>query len=223
MSYQIMGLGVYRQNVGAWSTQDYTFGNQSGAFEKIGCTPTAITNILVWVANGLGLTAPDPSNTNKKDSVFWNVFDQTKFKDLSYQNNKLESGLLWRVKIDLFKSPIEQSSESGGRLKERIKQSIRAKKPVLLGIRGNNAPRHSIVAAGIDKNDEIWVVDPWTAVNELDNNPNNDYPKNPQASFAPLSLINSALGGYHQFDMAFEASRDPHPVPNPQPGPRRPA
>jgi Peptidase_C39 like family len=213
MKYQIIGLGCYRQRAGGWENENYSFGNQAGNFDHLGCTPTSITNILVWTIRGVGGTIPTPSNTNHKDSVFWDAFGKTTFKDLSYQNYKIESGWFNRVGIGLFKSPISQNSGSGQRLMGRIRESIKSGKPVLLGIRGNSNPRHSVVAAGVDSSDNIWVIDPWTTNSILDNDPTNNDPKNIYASFAPLSVIDDKVGDvghpYNQFDMAYEASRHP--------------
>ncbi len=216
MKNQVIGLGTYRQNVGAWQGNHYTFGgnyprNPENEFNHLGCTPTSITNILVWTARKLNETPPTPSNTNQKDSLFWHFFEKTTFRDLTGHNNKLEGDLFNRVKIELLKTPIAQNSAAGKQLKERIKTSIRNRKPVLLGIRGNGNPRHSVVAAGIDDSDNIMVIDPWTTISIIDDDPKNDNPNNPVASFAEIGRIDIKVGSknkpYNEFDMAFEATR----------------
>jgi hypothetical protein len=211
MGRQVIGLGTFRQKAGGWENENYTFGNVSGTFDHLGCTPTSITNILVWTARRLHEVPPTPSNTNRKDSIFWKFFGKTTFTDLTGNNNQLKGDLFNRVRIDLLKTPIEQNSAAGKDLKNSIKISIGRGKPVLLGIRGNNNPRHSIVAAGIDDYGNILVIDPWTTITQLDDNPNNDDDRNTVASYAPVGVINVKVGSenkpYNKFDMAYEATR----------------
>lgn len=225
ITYQINGLGYYRQRVGGWENEPYLFGNQSGDFDHLGCTPTSITNILKWSVIGTKLKAPTPSDTNNKNNIFWDAFFQTGFKDLSNQGNKLENK--WygsKIRIQLCKPPISAKTQAGKSILVAVKQSIRHGFPVLLGISGNGNPRHSIVAAALDTDGNIFVIDPWTTGNLLNKDPSDDNPKDPIASFAPLEQIMVVVGDYGKpydsFDMAYQAYRiPPSPVPQPSPGP----
>ena len=250
MSVVVKGVGRYRQRKGGpWVTETYNFGfwGSDKSFEFAGCTPTSITNILVWtrhnVPHGSTPKTPEatPSDTNNKTDTFWHWFGRTRFRDLTKFGKTLGTRRFpgYSVKIELIdpSSSIERASPDGKRLIDDIKASIDKGKPVLLGVRGGGShTRHSIVAAGYDDKGELLVVDPWTNDSIVNNDPRDNDPEIKVAAFARLDRIMKVVGsldedamgnlvgpGYTHFDMAFEATYLPNSyleTPSPEPGPR---
>jgi Peptidase_C39 like family len=162
---QIQGLSVYRQDDTRWADKPYQFNSIFGISRPIdsdparnvvghvGCTITALTNILNWSDPGSNLT---PQDANLNRPKFTNAYARTHFTDLT--GKKPESN------ISSIKPPIGRASAEGIKLESSIKQAIRRGHPVLLGFRGGNGgtyPRHTVVAAGLNDKGQIMVVDNW--------------------------------------------------------------
>lgn len=220
---QVVGVGTYRQYVGDWAGDNYSFGYRSSKakFGALGCTPTSITNILNWtmrVPISDAPPAPTPADTNFKRPNFWFAFERTVFKDLTESGIVLGTKYILTTKcveVQRMSNPIERKTWAGEQLLTSIRSSIRRDHPVLIGLCGGPShTRHSVVGVGIDENNRIMVIDPWTTNNMLnaDKSDNNDH--DPKAAFADLDLIMREVGaqppkkgGYTHLDMAFEASR----------------
>lgn len=187
---QVMGLSMYRQNDPAWASEPYRydqvlgFSRSKGQLGKLGCSITSVTNILNWSMNGRSSGSITPSDTNNSRNNYASAMRQTGWRDLSGQGKDL---------LRPF-TPIAKDSASGRALEDEIRRSIQAGKPVLVGVvREGGAWRHSMVAAGVDAQGRVLVVDPWQ----------ND------GGRASYWTLDEAMAFYRapKFDMAMEARR----------------
>jgi hypothetical protein len=69
-------------NIPLFRTDKTTLGSE-------GCTITALTNVLGYVADKKGLQAPQVTDTNNRNDAFFRTFDQARFTDLTGNNSKL--------------------------------------------------------------------------------------------------------------------------------------
>jgi hypothetical protein len=195
---QIQGLSVHRQNDPRWNDDPYKFNSIFGYSRPIesdpanntlghlGCTITALTNILNWADPGANVT-PQDANTNANN--FTNAYARTRFRDLTGGNPKSN--------ISPISTPINRGTAEGNALETKIRQSLQNGHPVLLGIRGGDNgsyPRHTITAAGINGDGKIMVIDPW------------QQGTNGAARYTTLDQAMSYHGKATGFDMAQEAS-----------------
>lgn len=188
---QVFGLSMHSQRSAAWANERYRYDSilgvarSSGTFGDIGCSVTSLTNILNWSMNGRGDDRITPSDSNNHRNNYAAAMRQTGWRDLSGRGTDL---------LDTF-TPIERSSTAGRALEEELRRSIRAGRPVLVGVRREDGSwRHSMVAAGVDARGRVLVVDPWQ----------ND--GSGRAQYWPLEDA-MKLYGASRFDMAMEARR----------------
>lgn len=188
---QVMGLSMYRQNDGEWAKEPYRYDQVLGLSRstnklgKIGCSITSLTNILNWSVSGRGSGTITPSDTNNQRNNYASAMRQTGWRDLSGQGKDLLRPL----------EPIAQDSAAGRALEDNIRSSIRAGRPVLVGIaKEDSSWRHSMVAAGVDAQGRVLVVDPW---------------QNDGSGRASYWTLDAAMKHYRatRFDMAMEARR----------------
>jgi hypothetical protein len=173
----IASKAVDIKSVGNQSQTDPSYVNEPYRFANIplvrtdkttlgseGCTITALTNVLGYVADKKGLQAPRVTDTNNRNDTFFKTFDQAKFTDLTGSNNKLGRRFEFtnsieglnpdsRTRIanleqvrDAKGNVVRETGEFGGaklratytaqepRVLTEVKNALREGKPVLLGL-----------------------------------------------------------------------------------------
>jgi hypothetical protein len=206
---RIEGVGENQQNKGGkggWNDTKYHFNDirtPFGDIERpiykdpkmntighIGCTMTALTNILTYTSH----SPVSPLDANAMNSTYNRAMANTTLIDLSGKRSNGD--------ISPFNPPITRGTKEGNDLESKIKESIRKKRPVLIGIRGGKSkngkpyPRHSITAAGINADGQIMVIDPWR--------------KDPKTGGALYTTLDEAMTNHGKatgFDIAMSAKK----------------
>jgi hypothetical protein len=184
-AFQLENVSRYRQDDPDWATQTYNFGGARGTLGHIGCTISAIGNALK--ATGVDVK---PTDMNNRTATYREAMGRARFTDLSGRGAQV---------FDAF-SPIARSSARGQQLEARIKESLEAGHPVVIGMtggktgRGANYPRHSVTAVGLNAQREILVVDGWRHVAG----------DKKEALVLPLTEAMTFHGKSNSFDIALE-------------------
>jgi hypothetical protein len=149
-----------------WGHQDYywdgkTAPKKGSLYSDLGCTMTAITNILHWAVNGRN--HPTPADTNANNDRFMSAMEKVYFiclvtgKRLSYGSN---NSLIFDGGTH---APIDRSSSDYSSAIKKTGDAVMAGQPVLLSYTDCPGFLHSVVAAGVDRDDKIWIHDPYIA------------------------------------------------------------
>jgi hypothetical protein len=180
---RLANVTSYKQDDPEWAAKKYTFSKSKYNIGKVGCTITA-------TGNAMGIK---PTDVNDRTATYRQAMKNHTFKDLS--GNKTGP-------FDAY-TPVTRSSASGQKIEERIKESLRNNKPVVIGMTGGKTeegkryPRHSVTAAGLNAEGKIMVVDGWRKASDDDDS---------TAGYITLDEAMKFHGNSTSFDMSLEVS-----------------
>lgn len=169
VKWQAPGVNGYSQCHGFWAKEDYKWDEKKGAgaptFYKLGCSITALTNVLWWAVEGKN--APTPSDANNKSKKFYDALEKIYFRCLKTGNKlyfKRDNGLIFDGGTH---SPVAMNSGEYKEILRRARIAISKKHPVLLSYtacKDKLSPEgfmHSVIAVTVDINDKIHIIDPY--------------------------------------------------------------
>ena len=156
-------VSIYTQTNPAWSNAPYPYGKRGNTVGRIGCTLTTIGNALNAVSLRQGLsTRITPLDVTNRTLNYQSLLRQTQTTDLLNTSGKpvaLGDTGTRRAKIAFdVQGQLVETAQSRPTF-DRIRASLRAGNPVLIGIEGNPR-RHTVLAYGIDAKGNFLVVDP---------------------------------------------------------------
>jgi hypothetical protein len=165
---EIAGISNFRENAGEWADRGYRFGGKEkhymnaadkaagkeATLGQLGCTITAYSNAASIVRQkNPNAVVPNPGDANQRNSKFENAINSVDWKPLTTEKHPKFDGTSKAGRTDIYSADgtRNNSSKAGTELMERIYDSAKSGKPVVVGMHGNSkgGVRHTVLVTGI--------------------------------------------------------------------------